>query len=149
MFKADQVRCALDSGCSCGKSKCPRGAECIHGKCVYDEVYNDAICGGQPPLKSEILNATSVDKSGRCVCRGMPLSPSLVDALDTKLKRNRSHVLSDLYLCTEFGWVCRSDLGCPCGQETCQLGAVCGTNGYCSAVISTCINDGEGGCILN
>ena len=149
VFKADKSRCALEEGCTCGKTKCPRGAECANSKCLFDEVYNESMCGGRPQIKADLLRSTSVDKAGNCVCSGITLNPALTNSADVSIHDNRRNAISDLYLCTDFGWICRNAKGCPCGEESCHLGAICGANGRCSSVIGTCLNDGEGGCLLS
>ncbi|MBO4350878.1 MAG: hypothetical protein J6A01_08045 [Proteobacteria bacterium] len=134
------IRCGREDGCLCGENTCPMGAECLQNKCKFDTQYVNFWCfddyepkvysqhsGEAAELyespygkKNRLSFGVTVDSSGQCLCNGTMLKPGL---------GNRH---SEMYSCTRFGWTCKLEDGCECGDVKCSKNTVCVKPGVCS-----------------
>ena len=99
VLRTDKIRCSLSDGCSCGKTKCLYGAECMDGQCIYDKQYFENYCGSS--------HASLV--GDLCFCNGTFLPPTYQSG----------------YACSEKGWACEKEGGCLCGDVPCSEGSYC------------------------
>ncbi|MBO4350877.1 MAG: hypothetical protein J6A01_08040 [Proteobacteria bacterium] len=131
------IRCSMPDGCACGDQTCPMGTECKDGKCIFGTQYANFWCyedyipawyhysGDHDDSKYgdsyfERSFGITVDEQGRCLCNGTMLNPNL------------NNHRKEMYSCTRFGWTCRIEDGCECGDIKCPKNAVCIAPGVCS-----------------
>ena len=71
--------CNEPEGCTCGKNKCPRYAQCSNGSCTYDSIYLDLSCNRKDILlqpQNDRVNNRFVDEKGWCYCGDALVPPN-------------------------------------------------------------------------
>ena len=125
-FRKEPLRCMIASGCQCGDSYCPWGAECINGACRYDNRYFTRFYN---------VSVGSYDVFGKgklIYCNGTSIIPKKpIFQYETEEYDPEVEYDSD-YRCDDYGWKCLNETGCECGDKICSYSAFCIQPGLCT-----------------
>ncbi len=108
-YEPSGLECSKPDYCMCGNVRCPKDAAC---SCNLDE-NNRIRCGCDAP------NAIREVTGQLLECGDSKVIAKQVDGYDC---------IADL------GFVCTSEAACPCGNVSCQKGAVCLSSGNCTGI---------------